>query len=262
MKAYYERMEQSARIMECSDLSFPEHLHKEVELIYIEEGEALVTIGKKQKLLTEGEMGIMFPNTVHSYEAKSHYRGFILIFPPEMAGDYQTEIIRNKCGSPFPDHLYLHKDVYFCLESLKRQEVRQRPSLIKGYLIVLMGNLLKNICLEPAAEKKTDDMSELILQFMMEHYRERILLTDLSAKLGIGKYTISRFFHQELGCGFNDYVNTLRISYARHLLGNPKMPITEIALEAGFSSLRSFNRAFRELHGFSPSEYRKKIFYY
>lgn len=259
MKAFYELIEHSARIFPCINLTFPEHLHKEVEMIYVEEGEVSVTIGKSQKLLSAGELGIVFPNTVHSYEAKRNYCGSLLIFSPDMAGDFAEVMMAGRCSMPFLDTARLKGDVVFCLERLKQPDIRNNLPLMKGYLTVLTGNLLSDICLETGHETQSTEMSEIVLRYIMLHYREKITLSSLSAKTGFGKYAISRFFNQELGCGFNDYLNTLRIGYAQHLLGNRKFPVTEIALESGFLSLRSFNRAFRSIHGFSPSEYRKKI---
>ena len=56
---------------------------------------------------------------------------------------------------------------------------------------------------------------------------------------------------------FNQYLNEIRLNYATSLLENTEMRITEIYLEAGFESQRTFNRAFQQRYNRTPSEYRK-----
>lgn len=56
---------------------------------------------------------------------------------------------------------------------------------------------------------------------------------------------------------FNQYVNKVRLKYATGLLINTDDSVTEVYLDAGFDSQRTFNRVFRESFHMSPREYRK-----
>jgi AraC-like DNA-binding protein len=62
--------------------------------------------------------------------------------------------------------------------------------------------------------------------------------------------------NQKLGMGFNDYINSIRISNACRLLTESNAPISEISEEVGFNTVRTFNRAFVKHIGSSPREYR------
>ena len=62
----------------------------------------------------------------------------------------------------------------------------------------------------------------------------------------------------KLKMGFNDYVNSLRISNACKQLIKSDASITEISENVGFNTLRTFNRAFMKQTGMTPSEYRKQ----
>lgn len=62
----------------------------------------------------------------------------------------------------------------------------------------------------------------------------------------------------KLNMGFNDYVNSLRVSNACKYLRKTDKSITEISNIVGFNTLRTFNRAFRKQLGITPSEYRTK----
>ena len=59
---------------------------------------------------------------------------------------------------------------------------------------------------------------------------------------------------------FNQYVNSLRVNLAQNLLRSTKKSVLDICYECGFDSQRTFNRAFKELCGASPSAYRNTIF--
>ena len=83
-------------------------------------------------------------------------------------------------------------------------------------------------------------------------------LMDLAADLGYEKHYLSRCFNAKLKSGFSQYVNWYRIDHAKSLLAGTSLPISEIAFRSGFCTIRSFNRAFAELVGSTPSEYSVK----
>ena len=60
----------------------------------------------------------------------------------------------------------------------------------------------------------------------------------------------------KLRMGFNDYINSLRVSNACKLLRKTDLSITEISERVGFNTLRTFNRAFSKQMGMTPREYR------
>lgn len=86
-------------------------------------------------------------------------------------------------------------------------------------------------------------------------------LERLSEEMGLSKSHLSRVINTELGMGFNDYLNNLRVEEAKRHLCNPdfeQYTLVAIGLEAGFNSKTTFNTAFKKLTSMTPSEYRKK----
>lgn len=85
-----------------------------------------------------------------------------------------------------------------------------------------------------------------------------ITLDNLASKASVPIYRARNVINQQLGYrNFNQFINHYRISEASScLLSKPELPILTIALDVGFSSLSSFNKAFKEAHGLTPSEYR------
>ena len=84
-------------------------------------------------------------------------------------------------------------------------------------------------------------------------------MEEVADKLCISRSTVSHLFNERLAMNFCDYINSLRLSDAVKLLKNGKNTITEISDLSGFSTIRTFNRAFLKRYGISPSEYRKHM---
>jgi AraC family transcriptional regulator of adaptative response / DNA-3-methyladenine glycosylase II len=79
----------------------------------------------------------------------------------------------------------------------------------------------------------------------------------LAARLGVGARQLRRLFAAHLGAPPRAVAQTRRAHFARQLVDETPLPITEIALAAGFSSIRRFNTAFRETFGTSPRDVRR-----
>jgi len=93
------------------------------------------------------------------------------------------------------------------------------------------------------------------------YYRtEHLTLKMLAEKLKLPEYRTRALINKELGYrNFNDYINQLRIAEAaERLASEPASPILNIALDVGYRSLSSFNRAFREIKQCTPTGFRQK----
>ena len=90
-------------------------------------------------------------------------------------------------------------------------------------------------------------------------------ITAVAARLGVPEYRLRRAINQGLGArNFNAYLNSFRLQEAEEALADPEqrdVPILIIAMDAGFGSLAPFNRAFRDRHGCTPTEYRATKLY-
>jgi AraC family transcriptional regulator of adaptative response / DNA-3-methyladenine glycosylase II len=79
----------------------------------------------------------------------------------------------------------------------------------------------------------------------------------LAARLGVGERQLRRLFRQHLGASPIAVAQTRRVLLAKQLIHETRMPMTEIAMAAGFGSLRRFNETFRTLFQRPPSELRR-----
>lgn len=80
----------------------------------------------------------------------------------------------------------------------------------------------------------------------------------LAERLGVGERHLRRLFVQHLGASPIAVAQTRRVLFAKQLIHETHMPMTEVALAAGFGSLRRFNETFRDLFHRPPSALRRK----
>lgn len=80
---------------------------------------------------------------------------------------------------------------------------------------------------------------------------------DLAELLGMGGRHLRRLFDAHLGASPVKVAVSRRVHFARRLLDDPGIAITEAAFAAGFSSMRRFNDAFRKVFGVAPSTIRR-----
>jgi AraC-like DNA-binding protein len=91
--------------------------------------------------------------------------------------------------------------------------------------------------------------------------RDGLTIAQLAAHVGMPEHRLRRLINQRLGHrNFNAFLNGWRLDDVKAALRDPAqaaVPILTIALDAGFSSLGPFNRAFRAETGMTPTEYRR-----
>jgi AraC family transcriptional regulator of adaptative response / DNA-3-methyladenine glycosylase II len=83
-------------------------------------------------------------------------------------------------------------------------------------------------------------------------------LETLAARLGVGGRQLRRLFRQHLGASPISIAQTRRILLAKQLIHDTRLPMTEVALAAGFGSVRRFNEIFQQLYRRPPGALRRK----
>ena len=83
-------------------------------------------------------------------------------------------------------------------------------------------------------------------------------VTRLADRLGVGERQLRRLFEKHLGVPPVAVAQTRRVLFAKQLIQDTRLPMTEIAQAAGFGSIRRFNATFRTLFRRAPSELRRK----
>lgn len=113
---------------------------------------------------------------------------------------------------------------------------------------------------EPAPMNDADEVMMARINQLMEEEKlyldKGLLVTDIAQRLGVHRNTVSSCINNQCGCSFNTYINGYRIEYAmQQFRQHPDGKIVAVGLESGFSTERSFYRAFKAVTGLTPSEW-------
>ena len=81
---------------------------------------------------------------------------------------------------------------------------------------------------------------------------------QLAARLGVSDRHVRRIFEAQFGVSPVQYLQTRRLLTAKQLLADTDLPITQVALISGYSSVRRFNAAFVEHYGLNPTRLRRE----
>lgn len=98
---------------------------------------------------------------------------------------------------------------------------------------------------------------EEALNYINEHFRERLTLEMVASQVFVNPKYFSHVFKRETGVAFTEYVINLRIQYACRLLSKTNYPAYRISFESGFSDPSYFNRVFCSRMNMTPQAYRR-----
>lgn len=127
---------------------------------------------------------------------------------------------------------------------------------------------LGNRCMDIKAENAEDvangknknikKMAEACL-YISQNCTQPLTLDNVASYMGVSKSHFAHLFKEYTGTTFVDFLTEERIKHAQSLFLNPDTQIIDIAFDSGFSSISSFNRAFKKSTGLSPTKYRQTM---
>lgn len=95
-----------------------------------------------------------------------------------------------------------------------------------------------------------------ICRYIKEHSSEVITLNELSRQFAYTPQHIATLFQNHIGITFLTYLNSIRIDKSLPLLINSDLSIIQISETCGFASVKSFNKAFKDIYQLSPNQFR------
>lgn len=96
-----------------------------------------------------------------------------------------------------------------------------------------------------------------VLNYIQEHYREKIVLDEVAVQMGLTPEYLSTLFNREVKENFTVFLKKFRIDHAKRLLTGTDKKIYEVAQEVGYSDAKYFIKVFKEEEGISPGDYRE-----
>jgi AraC-like DNA-binding protein/ligand-binding sensor protein len=114
----------------------------------------------------------------------------------------------------------------------------------------------KNISTLPSYRNTNHWIIEHIQNYILTYYNRDLQLSQLAKLYFLNAEYLCRLFKKETGTNFSDYVNTVRINKAKHLLISTDYKIVDISNEVGYQNATYFNKLFKRYTGNTPTDFR------
>lgn len=227
------------------------HFHSQVEICIVEDGTVEALVNNSQTTLEKGDIAVSLPYDPHRYIAKDGVRYSVLVIPSEMGVRFCSDM--KRLTSPFLKCSESNSAVLEHLSSLKKPGNCELDNL--GFVYLILGTIKKELLSESKENSCDKELLSALLLYIHKNFGKNLTLSSIAKAFGYHPAYISSYFKTRLDIGISRYISVIRLNNAVQLMRKKKYNVTEIALECGFNSARTFYRAFRQEFGCSPGEY-------
>jgi AraC-like DNA-binding protein len=257
----------------AKDLQFLAHWHDDIEMLLVESGSIVVGVNRETKRLGKGDFVALGSRDIHYYERTEEGSRTILVV-------LKSELVSRTGQWPSRGALAAHfatKERSPSLAEATRplmtgilEEMKTRKAayegLVRGRAAELCALAERELGLSLGSEGGGESRGslpslrrmQLAIDYLYENYAYPIGLEDAARAAALSPTYFSRVFSRTVGTSFRAFLNGIRVERACELMAKEEARLSDIALDCGFESVRSFNRAFRELRGQAPSALRAK----
>ncbi|MBR0581909.1 AraC family transcriptional regulator [Bacillus altitudinis MN12] len=250
----------------------PLHWHDEFQFVFILEGEAEFHINEKILNIQQGDGVFINSGCLHmAKDANGTTCTYIClnVSPHFITANelFTTFVHPYMHASQTPFILFNRKDgwpnrIYQCIQIIQRL-IEQTPAYyeleLNIQLITIWKCLLQNrfqLTYDARKHDRNERMKHM-LNWIHEHYHEKVLLQDIAREGQLSRSECCRYFNDILKKSPIHYVNEYRIQQSLILLQKTDLNITEIAYQVGFSSTSYFINIFKRIKNTTPLSYRK-----
>jgi len=248
------------------------HWHTAIELIMPIENIYTINIGKTTYVLREGEILIIPPGELHELIAPNQGVRRILLFDFSLISNLkglsnilsvlnQPRLINQTTAPDIHSQLQILfdeiTDEYLSKNTLREAAIYAliiQMFVLTGRKYMNTENLFPDVKLNK--QREYIEKFTTIFEYINNNYSEEITLDTIADVAGFSKFHFSRLFKQFTDMSFYDYLNQRRVKEAEKYLLDPNLPITEVAMRSGFSSIATFNRVFKGSKECTPTEFK------
>ncbi len=98
-----------------------------------------------------------------------------------------------------------------------------------------------------------------VCELLRARFRENLSPAELAAEAGTHPVHLAAAFRKHLGCSVGEFVRNRRVEYAAAQLARPRVPLADIAAEAGFADQSHLTRVFKRATGLTPAAFRRSV---
>lgn len=226
------------------------HWHIESELIFAEKGSAEVMTDNNLYGLSEGYCVFIRSGAVHYIKAESDSVISVMKIDSQLiSAEFGT--LAPVC--PLLENKYDVSDTF--------EKIRQEISGGEKYYEVICSGLALALTAEIFRSEKTSSAEnpsgsgayKKLLRLISERFAD-ITFDEAAEIMCFSKPYFSKYFRRMSGMTFSEYLNIVRVSEAVKMLSKGGMSAGETAVAAGFGTIRSFNRVFKQYTGYTPRD--------
>ncbi len=216
------------------------HAHPHAHIIIPLQDPFYIKFDNQEHNIAAGQLGFVPPGVTHTYGCSG--RALTLNIPAEMIKASDLVFLTENSLRDIDTRLAP-------LIALIRQETEeniQNPDSLRYLFYYLYDKLVEQGRLSS-------------LRYMEEHYAQEITIRELAALENYNVSYYTEWFKKNVGCLPSDYLRMIRIKKAKEILATTRYRIIDVAMQVGYYNSSSFTRAFREVEGITPGQYRKSI---
>jgi AraC-like DNA-binding protein len=264
------------RMWDAQLKEFPYHWHESQELVYVKRGTIYISVNGQTYCANKGDFIVINNNFIHNFFDSSADIALVIcqfslqLFDQSLVDlrdrNYQNLIFDRKVLVSKNTDGSLHKK----LEKLFLAMQREYEAKNEGWRLAIKSGLyeialvfLREIPPSGVLQKQAirpnynRHIMERVFAFLHSEYSDCTLgLEEASGIAALSKCYFSRYFKSQTGETFHHYLARIRVMQASEHLTNSDMPVTDVAYNSGFGSIKTFNRIFKTFTGVSPSDYR------
>jgi AraC-like DNA-binding protein len=256
------------------NFNYPFHWHNEIEIIYVLENTFAVIVNNTEYPLQEKEILFIPGGDIHGFPDRCNHgdRLFVQFDVSDLSSYTQMHLIRPALQQVTKITPATNPDLHGYVEKALQAMVSEYTAKDFAYQLALMARCLdlltslsrgmmlrmtpKN---QEAGSKKIAGLSKInqAFRFIEKNFDGEIDLKDVAKAAGFSEFHFSRIFKEITGKNFHQYLMEFRIRKAQKYLTDPETTIIQAAYAAGFCSIATFNRLFKDNMGCTPGAYRK-----
>ncbi len=269
-----------ARHYDYACFTYPWHFHSQYEIMYVKEGTGQCFAGDAIHRYSDGELILFGTNLPHymnsddAYKNKSdglRVKGTIIQFEKDFMSysidnypqfsHIKTLLEESRRGLRFPKESL--SGITSLLEKIPGMEglpqVTNLLSLLQEMATCSERSFLASPHFYDSFPDQGGSRVEKIISFINGNYTRTISLQEIASMAAMNRSAFCRYFKEQTGKTFMEYVMEMRIGYACKLLALEETNIYNISMECGFDSITHFNRIFKRSMKYTPTQYQKKV---
>jgi len=230
------------------------HSHSNPYFCFVLQGAYTELYGKKELFCNPSTL--TFRSAGEEHEDRFHDkdgRVFVVEIPPRWTEKMSENSLKLDSSIKFQNGLLSH------LITKLNREFHHTDSashlIIEGLTIEIIARAARNFV--SANERKEPAWLKRVIELLHGSFFENLTLEHIALQAGIHPVHLATVFRQKFNCTVGEYTRRLKIEYSCGQISSGKLPLSAIALNAGFSDQSHFSKVFKRHMGMTPNEYKK-----